>query len=116
MGVAQVVEPDSGQSAVECRAVEELADRFGIDGFAVSIGEDGIVESGGLSVALLSAAPSGEDLLGVGVEIDRPSTCCGFGGDFDGAALDARPETGEANRSRVGEMNMRAPTSIAERG
>ena len=45
MGVSQVVEPDSRQSAAERFAVEELADRFGIDGFAVFVREDRIVDS-----------------------------------------------------------------------
>ena len=101
MGVPQVMQPDSRKSAAECLAIEELADRFGIDRFTVFVREHRIVDSDGLTVALLTAAPSGEDLLGGGVEIDRPSACGGVGRDFHGCALDALPATRNRESVRV---------------
>ena len=76
-------------------------DRFGIDGLAVFVREDRIVDPDGLPVATLPAAPSGEDLFGVGVEIDRASACSGFGWDFHGAALDALSATRNRESVRV---------------
>ncbi len=70
MGVSEVVEPDSRESAAGDFAVEQLRQRFGVQGAPGRVDEHRVVDAGGMSVAFEASFPADEDLFGVRVEIN----------------------------------------------
>ncbi len=88
VGVAQVVESDPREIHPSELSGEELADRFGVHGFAVGVGEDRVIEPDGVAVLMLAASPCGEDVLGAVVEIDASSAGLGLAGDFETLTTD----------------------------
>lgn len=82
MGVAQVVEPDVRQTRTGDDPGEQLTDRLQVQGFAVSVGEYRVARTNAVPIVALTIAPSCEDVFGVGVEFEAPSTGAGLGGEL----------------------------------
>jgi hypothetical protein len=89
VGVAQIMESDAGKAQPGDLPGEQLADRLGVDGHAVRVGEHRVVGAGRVAVAGLPAPPAFQDVFGAGVEVDASAAGWGLGRHLDCLALDA---------------------------
>lgn len=88
VGVAQIMEPDAWQAAALDDAVEQLADRFGVEEPAGGVAEHPVVGPARQPVAFELSSPPSKFVEGGAVDLDASATGARLGCELDGAAAD----------------------------